>query len=558
MIEGAINPGSRAYRAGAVALLFVALTIVLTYPLAFRAGSAVVGANPDTELYMWTLAWDVHAFTDQPLAIFDADIFYPFTRTLAYSENLIGSAVLAAPILWATGNPVLALNVVTLLSIVLCGVGAYVLARRVGAGPAAAVIAGVVFAFSPARFFRISQLHLTTVQWMPFALASLHAYLDGGRARDLRWAIGLLALQAATSGHGAVFLLVAMLALIAYRVAGGEPIDAKRRARDLGLPGLLLLIPVVLIAVQYRHVQIDMGLRRSLDNWAPTAESFLASPTHLQTWLVSLVPSWRINEHASAILFPGILPVLLALAALVSRSRATPVRRDPTIFYALLTLLAILLTSGPPLGVWPFVYWLPGMNFIRVPSRFMILAALGVAVLAGLGFDRVSRIIAARQRRLVAVLAVALLVLEFTAIPFGVVPFEVKRPAADRWLNGQPKPFSVAEVPVVANERYQTAYMLHAMSHWQRTVHGYSGMRPPLHEQLFRQLSRFPDDESLAALAQINVTYIVVHIDEYQPGEWPAVRDRLDRYAEWLTLEYQDRGARVYSLGRREQASRIP
>ena len=199
MKDGAIGGASRTRRASAVTILFVALTVFLTYPLAFRAGSAVIGADPDTELFIWTLAWDTHAFTTRPLAIFDANIFYPYADTLAYSENLIGSGLFAAPVLWMTGNPVLALNLVTLLSIVLCGIGAFVLARRVGAGYPAAIVAGVVFAFAPSRFFRISQLHLTAVQWIPFALASLHAYFDTGRPRDLRLAAVFFTLQALTT-----------------------------------------------------------------------------------------------------------------------------------------------------------------------------------------------------------------------------------------------------------------------------------------------------------------------------------------------------------------------
>ena len=79
----------------------------------------------------------------------------PFNNTLAYSENLIGSTPFAAPILWLTGNPILALNVVALSSVVLCGLGAYVLGRRVGLPVAAALVCGLVFAFAPTRFFRI-------------------------------------------------------------------------------------------------------------------------------------------------------------------------------------------------------------------------------------------------------------------------------------------------------------------------------------------------------------------------------------------------------------------
>jgi hypothetical protein len=48
---------------------------------------------------------------------------------------------------------------------------AFLLARAVGLKPAAATLAGVVIAFSPPRFLRISQLHLTTIQWVPFGLA---------------------------------------------------------------------------------------------------------------------------------------------------------------------------------------------------------------------------------------------------------------------------------------------------------------------------------------------------------------------------------------------------
>ena len=548
MKDGAIEGASRTRRASAVAVLFVALTVVLTYPLAFRAGSAVIGADPDTELFIWTLAWDTHAFTTGPLAIFNANIFYPYADTLAYSENLIGSGLLAAPVLWMTGNPVLALNLVTLLSIVLCGIGAFLLARRVGASFPAAIVAGVVFAFAPSRFFRISQLHLTAVQWIPFTLASLHAYVDTGRARDLRLAAVFFSLQALTSGHGAVFLIVATLAFLGYRLAIGDPLDLARRVRDFGWIGLAALLPAFLVVLPYRDVQAEMGLRRGLGNWAPTAQSFLASPTHAQTWLISLVPGWRINERASAILFPGFLPVMLACLAFLRRPGQSTIGRDPAIFYVLLTLIALLLVSGPPFGMWPLVYWLPGMNFIRVPSRFMILATLGIAVLAGLGFDRAATLFSRRRQGLVAVIAISLLVVEFTAIPFGLDPYQLKHPAADRWLDGQPKPFSVAEVPVVLNERYQTAYMLHSTAHWQRTVHGYSGMRPPLHERLYRELTRFPDQDSLESLAELHVTYVVVHIGEYAPGEWPAIEERLRQYDAWLKLEYQDRDARVYSL----------
>jgi hypothetical protein len=203
-------------RAAGLALLFGGLTVVMGAPWSLHPASRVVVDNPDTHLFLWTLGWNVHALATNPLGVFDANMYYPFSNTLAYSENLIGSSLLAAPIIWATGDLVLALNLVSLLSTALCGVGAYVLARRLGARIPAAVLAGLVFAFAPTRFFRMSQMFLNSVQWMPFCLASLHAYLGQRRPRDLRLAIGWFSLQAVTSGHGAAMLSVAVIVLVIW------------------------------------------------------------------------------------------------------------------------------------------------------------------------------------------------------------------------------------------------------------------------------------------------------------------------------------------------------
>ena len=140
-----------------------------------------------------------------------------------------------------------------------------------------------------------------------------------------------------------------------------------------------------------------------------------------------------------------------------------------------------------------------------------MLALLGLAVLAGMGFERLSAFLSPRTRVALAAIAGGLLVAEFAAIPLGTVPYHVEIPAIDRWLAGRPTPFVVAELPLAdpanlgARERRHTEYMLHSMAHWQKTVEGYSGLRPPLHEALYAQLQRFPDERSLRGLAQLEI-----------------------------------------------------
>jgi hypothetical protein len=748
------------WRAAAV---YIGLTLLLAYPISVRPDRIAWANDPDGHLVMWLLAWDAHAFLTNPLTIFDANTFHPERRTLAYQENLIGSAFFAAPVFWLTGNPVLAANFVSLLACVLCGLGAYVLARRVGLSETSALLCGVIFAFSPPRFLRFPQTHLAVVQWIPLTLASLHAYLEGGRRRDLLLALGLFTLQVMSSGHAGVFLVVAVVLMLMYRLVLGEPLLLEKRVRDVGILGALLLLPSVLFMIPYRINQTEMGLRRSLGSWDTPLESFFASPTRVVTFVQSLITDRNINAAATAWLFPGFVPVALAAAGLLGaawafahgwrpaatvqrrqrfsidpigsqqlairavaaaaivtasatvglwtlragdglavedlgggrvvwtgyiavgeqglynfgmtaerlsrltidnvsiidhgaerpdaprtgsvpleagshrvlleyaqRAGAAPLqwtwargldnqdyrvvpswvlsrqpvpygtavlartvawarlasiaiiaasagwcawvwiarRRDawtawgeglrssPTAFYFVLTAASVALAMGPPYGLWQYVYWLPGFNFIRGSSRFMVLGLLGIAMLAGIGFERMAAGLRPRVRAAAAAIAIVLMAAEFAAQPFST-PYEFEIPAADQWVARQPKPFVVAELPSAGGyERFQTMYMLHSMAHWQKTVHGYGGIRPYLHSVLYEELDRFPDATSLDHLTALGVTYVIIHADMYPPEQWAEVSQRLQAFADQLTLEYSDPTSRVYMLRRSRFAAR--
>ena len=546
-----------------LAALYAAITLLLAYPLSLHPASHVISVAPDTDLFMWTLAWDARAFVTNPFDIFNANIYAPQPLTLAYSENLIGSALVAAPVLWASGNPVLAMNVVALLASALCGLGMYWLARRLEVSQAGAVLAGLVFAFSPPRFLRLDQIHLVAMQWIPFALAAFHGYLATGRRRDLWLTALFVSLEVLSSGHGAVFLSLAMMLLFVWHVAlGGVRLDLVRRVRDFGWQGGLLIAPVVASLVPYVIVQREMGLRRTLEDWAVPATSFLASPSRVWVALLSLFPDAQLNETAGAYLFPGVLPSVLALAAFAWPARDRDTRlwsAQPRFVYLALTLIALWLAAGPPIGIWPLVYWLPGLNFIRAPNRFVLLAIVGLAVLAGIGFDRLAASSASfsRRRGTLATIVGALLVGEFAALPLGTAPYAVELPAIDRWLARHAATMgamTIAEVPLPDSrdlnrrERRQTLFMLHSTAHWQKTVHGYSGIRPPQHEALYRALLRFPDDDSVAKLEALGVTHVVVHTDLYAPDDWATVNARLTAFSPRLQFVHEETGGRVYSI----------
>ena len=316
----------RTREATLVCLFFALLTLVLAAPLSLSPATHALPLSADTRLFLWTISWDVEALLHHPLSLFDANIFFPEPRTLAYSEHILGSAVLGAPALLATGNPVLALNVIVLLSCVLSGLGAYVLARELGASVPAALAAGVIFAFGPPRFVRLAQVHLATVQWIPFGLAFFHRYARTTRRADLLAAAAFFTLQSLTSGHGGLFMALALGALALYLWAFGRLPGPRRLLGDLGVAGALVLGVNVVFLVPYLRAQHDVGLHRTLGavyDWAPNAVSFLAAPTHAQQWLLSLVPGLREKvEGARAYLFPGWITLVLAAVAVFARRKA--------------------------------------------------------------------------------------------------------------------------------------------------------------------------------------------------------------------------------------------
>jgi len=205
-----------------------------------------------------------------------------------------------------------------------------------------------------------------------------------------------------------------------------------------------------------------------------------------------------------------------------------------------------------PIVLWRYVYWLPGLNFIRVPSRFILLTMLALSVLAGFGFDGIAVRLSKTGAMLAAALVATLLLVEYSSYPFVGVPYAVTIPPIDRWLDTQPKPFVIAEVPVPspgdlgALERQQTSSMLHATAHWQKTIHGYSGIRRPFHDQLYLELTAFPDATSLASLRGAGVNYVVVHAGEYGT-RWPTIEEAIARTPA-LKLEHVEGDGRVYSL----------
>ena len=89
---------------------FVVLTLFMTYPLVHHLTDSLPGDLGDPLLNAWILAWDSERLLHGLQGFWDAPFFYPYARTLTYSEHLLGIAILVAPIQWLSDNLVLTYN----------------------------------------------------------------------------------------------------------------------------------------------------------------------------------------------------------------------------------------------------------------------------------------------------------------------------------------------------------------------------------------------------------------------------------------------------------------
>ncbi len=310
-------------RAGTVLLIFLALTLILTFPIAFRSHEAVSDFG-DPLLNIWILTWDIEQVVHGNLSgFFDGNIFFPHQRTLAYSEMLLPQALLAALPLLLTGNRVLAYNFVLLASFLFSAIGMYGLAYRLTKSGVASVVAGMIFAFSPFMFDHTAHLQIFFAGGIPLTLLFLSRFLQTEAWRDLLLLALFFVIQLLGNCYYAVYLsyAVALLVLV-HLVTAQKWRDRVFCAKLAALAGFVVALagPVFW---QYLRFQQEMGFSREINFQAKLA-SYVTTPRSNLVYGGMLFDQ---NLH-EARLFPGILPVLLGIvgfAVLVSSRLPDPV-----------------------------------------------------------------------------------------------------------------------------------------------------------------------------------------------------------------------------------------
>lgn len=528
--------GSPRMRGHLMALaLYAGLAAVFTYPLVFNM-DRVNGAG-DPAVMVWSVAWIQHALTSGA-TLYDANIFHPTPNALAYTDLLLPSAVVTAPLYLITNNPLLSFNVVLLLTYVLSGYATFLLARRLLGdrpyAPHAALFAGAVYALCPYRYGHITQLNTMTTFWLPLILLFMHRYLeDGRRPRDLLLTGLFFTLNVLSGLYYGVFAVLMMAAFyFLWSLLNREP--PKLRDFALGIP-IFAIFGVVLALLLGPYLALSGAADHTRDLGTVAGGSFIPAAI-----LTSAPESWLLGWTGEAFgithenrkpvyeltLYPGLAVTALAVYGLLVRNR---IPRSSAL-YALLGLIIFVFSLGPAIPVGetfvPLPYYLlyelaPGFGNLRVPARMWAIVMLCIAVLAGLGL----RALMQRLGGTKALLALAIISL-FTAVEFvptlPVDRFIDRGPAtlepAYEYLAENAPGAVVAEVPFASptDAFRETPRMYRSTFGWWRLVNGYASYFPEGYSETRDTLNTLPSPESLAELRRLDVEYVVVHPDQYE------------------------------------------
>lgn len=513
----------RAARGAALATaLYVVLALASFYPQSFHPRDTIAYVGDSLES-VYIVAWNVHQFFRAPAHLFDANVLYPHPRALAFTDHRLLPSLAVAPVVWATGNPVLATNVAIALVSLLAALGGRRLATVLGLPPVAAWAAGALYAFHTYQINEAPRLNIIAHGFIAFALAELVLYLATGERRyAVRTALFML-LQGLSSNYHLLYGAL-VLGLVVLGATVLRPRLVGPRLPLLAAAAVVAALLFAPMALPYVRAAREQGYARELDPGIGLEHYVSTSPTNLLYG--PLGTEVRLQQRGPH--FVGFLSLGLALLAIARW--ATRRGRDPgpgavapSVWVpaaAALALLLVLLSLGPDVTYWghrfgPGPYrilhaWVPGFQLVRIPERLGLLAMLFVALLAGRG---VSLLETAGARTGAIVLAVLIPFEHIGPLPVSErVPVGRQVPAAVRWLADHPV-HALAEVPIHGEGlvREETEEMYFSAYHFHPLIHGYTAYPPLLSQVLRRVAAQFPADVALQTFARLGIDTVVVH-----------------------------------------------
>jgi hypothetical protein len=384
-------------------VVYAALSLAMTWPLALGIARDVPGDLGDSLLNMWILSWGAEHVPKLLTGsigwsqFWNANIFHPDPLALALSEHLFGQTLQILPVYWLTGNIILCYNLLFISTFALSAFGTYLLVRDLTGSTHAALIAGLVYGFLPYRIASVPHLQVMSSQWMPLALYGLNRFVTTGSRRSLIGGTAALVMQNWSCGYYLLYFAPFVPLFVLHRIWTLDTLRTFGTVRTLGLLSaaaagtLILSLPFLL---PYQAAQQTFGIERTFGEvvlFSANVWSYVTASENLRLFGKVL----RFYPHGEGETFLGFVPWLLAViavGALIAHTSVVPGQKTP------------VLSSFRRIGTW----------FLVFAVVTQLVAVLSAVIFGGFDLEVLGVTISARtpQRLLMQfVVALALLLI---------------------------------------------------------------------------------------------------------------------------------------------------
>lgn len=399
-------------KAAEVSAIYLALTLVISYPLITRFNSFIIGGSEDGAMSLWGFWWFRFSLLDlgeNPLST--SYIFYPDGVSLLFHSlpKLLSS--LGIPLQYLFGLTA-SYNLVVIFTFVGTGLATYLLAYHFLRQHVPAAFAGALFMLAPYRWGQISHLTLLSTMLIPVFILFLVKGWEALKRDQRRWwfyfvlAGCALGLTAYDTEYYAIFLLIFTYIYLFYCLLAREQGEAAGRWRDLFIGSLLATaVAAVIYSPMLIASLVEIGRNGSYTSSASIPSSLYASDLArllLPGKQSALLGGFFWDMQSQKLAEPGFLG--WTALALMAVAIAFYYRVKEVWLWIAVGVIFIILALGPePLkryaslpgalrglsGPFRIFELLPLLNGIRVPSRFICMTTLSVSLLAGYGVKAV-------------------------------------------------------------------------------------------------------------------------------------------------------------------------
>ncbi|HEY8154649.1 MAG TPA: sulfatase-like hydrolase/transferase [Myxococcota bacterium] len=445
-------------------LIFVAASIMVTWPFAFSPGRAP-SQHSDYVQNIWNVWWVHEALVNQGISP-NFTTWLQFPSGVSLARHTL-SPLNSVPASLTVGSLGFAdtFKLLLLIHFALSGWAMALLAYELTRHRGGAILAGLVYSFCPYHFYYLAQINLATMELIPLALwLTVRSYREPGIAAPLGLALcaGLLAASCS-------YYLVYAGLCCAYLAAGGR-IWAPEAPIGPGLKRLAWSGGLAVVCVAAAATPLIVESLRA------TAVATFADPEHAARRSNDLLGFVWVGPPERILLsWPSTFGyAALGIAALGFRARRAQ------FFWLGLLFLSWLLSLGPTLHIsgrdtsvpLPAAWLsdLPLLSMLRKPDRFVVVSQLALAVLCAQASVSIAQWRRPRLQRAMAVVAPLLVLVEFGGRP--LLTFEDQPPAYAE-VAAKLEAAALIELPIADPESKPARDMRAQLTHGKPIAQGY-------------------------------------------------------------------------------------